>query len=342
MAESDTLLAYLVSSFPGNTENIATEALKHVMERSGAAMEALNDVIQSGVRDILPVNLVRSQSVGSDGTIPDLVGIDEGDQERALIEVKFWAELTNNQPNGYLNRLPDDGPTVLVFLVPEVRVQTLWPELEGRVSRAGHSLSLVESERRCARIDNSQKHMMIVSWTGLLDAMAARVSDTGEATSIESAIRQLRTLTKHADSSAFKPIQKGQELGADSERRERDYRRVIDDATEQGISEGWLSKKGLNRTPRPYGYGRYIRLSDTIVWFGVNKSRFEMTSESPLWIELYPRQDKADHIRLALGLSESWIPVPLENDVEYPAVLDGVVSNLKQISDSIEEAKTNP
>ncbi len=342
MAESGTLLAYLVSSFPGNTENIATEALKHVMERSSAAMEALNDVIQSGVRDILPVNLVRSQSVGSDGTIPDLVVIDEGDQERALIEVKFWAELTNNQPNGYLNRLPDDGPTVLVFLVPDVRVQTLWPELERRVIRAGRSLSLVESERRCARIDNSQKHMMVVSWTGLLDTMAARVSDTGEATSIEIAIRQLRTLTKHADSSAFKPIKKGQELGADSERRERDYKRVIDDATEQGISEGWLSKKGLNRTPRTYGYGRYIRLSDTIVWFGVNKSRFEMTSESPIWIELYPRQDKADHIRLALGLSESWIPVPLENDVEYPAVLDGVVSNLKQISVSIEEATTSP
>ena len=118
MAESDTLLAYLVSSFPGNTENIATEVLKHVMELSGAAMEALNDVIQSGVRDIQPVSSVRSQAVGSDGTIPDLVGSDEGDQERVLIEVKFWADLTNNQPNGYLNRLPDDGPTALVFLVP--------------------------------------------------------------------------------------------------------------------------------------------------------------------------------------------------------------------------------
>ena len=278
MAESDTLLAYLVSSFPGNTENIATEALKHVMELSGAAMEALNDVILSGVRDILPINSVRSQSVGSDGTIPDLVGIDEGNQERALIEVKFWAELTNNQPNGYLDRLPDDGPTVLVFLVPDVRIQTLWPELERRVVRAGHLLSFVESERRCARIGESQKHMMLVSWTGLLDTMAARVSDAGEVVSIESAIRQLRTLTKHADLGAFKPVLKGQELGMDSERRERDYKRVIDDATEQGISRGWLSKKGLNRTPRTYGYGRYIKLWDTVVWFGVNKRRFEMTS----------------------------------------------------------------
>ena len=29
MPDTDTLLAYLVANFPGNTENIATEALRH-------------------------------------------------------------------------------------------------------------------------------------------------------------------------------------------------------------------------------------------------------------------------------------------------------------------------
>ena len=202
--------------------------------------------------------------------------------------------------------------------------------------------SYVESERRCVRLTNSQKHMMIVSWTGLLDTVEARVGDTGESPSILSEIRQLRTLAKHADSGAFKPILKGQELPTDSERRERDYKRLIDDATEQGISEGWLSKKGLNRTPRTYGYGRYIRLWDTIVWLGVNKNRFEMTSESPLWIELYPRQDGVERIRTVLELSESWIPVNVRTDVEYPAVLSGVVDSLKQIADRVEDATNIP
>ena len=38
MPNNETLLAYLVASFPGNTENIATEALGHIFERSDASV----------------------------------------------------------------------------------------------------------------------------------------------------------------------------------------------------------------------------------------------------------------------------------------------------------------
>ena len=77
MPESDTLLAYLVSRFPGNTENIATEALRHIFDQSDASIEALNDVVQSGVRGIEPIQTVSTQVVHADGTIPDIVGFDE-------------------------------------------------------------------------------------------------------------------------------------------------------------------------------------------------------------------------------------------------------------------------
>ena len=131
MPDNDTLLAYLVSSFPGNTENIATEALRHIFDHSDASVEALNDVVQSGVRGVAPVTIVKSQVIQADGTIPDLVGFDENDKERVLVEVKVWAGLTPNQPNAYLNRLPGDGPAVVVFLAPEDRIQSLWPQLKG-------------------------------------------------------------------------------------------------------------------------------------------------------------------------------------------------------------------
>ena len=98
MPDDDTLLAYLVSSFPGNTENIATEALRHIFDHSDACGVALNDVIQSGVRGAKAITTVRTQVIQADGTRPDLVGFDETGMERALIEVKFWAELTPNQP----------------------------------------------------------------------------------------------------------------------------------------------------------------------------------------------------------------------------------------------------
>ena len=180
MADNDALLAYLVSSFPGNTENIATETLGHILARSDASIEALNDVVQSGVRDVKPIAGVQTQVLHPDGTCPDMVGFDEDKMERVLIEVKFWAELTDNQPNRYLDRLPGEGPAVLMFLTPDDRIMSLWPELRRRVEAEGKRLYDVESERRCMRVGDTERHLMMVSWTGLLDSMAARSRDADE------------------------------------------------------------------------------------------------------------------------------------------------------------------
>ena len=149
MPDNDTLLAYLVSSFPGNKEDIATEALRHMFDHSDACGVALNDVIQSGVRGVNAITAVKSQVLHADGTRPDLVGFDETGMERVLIEVKFWAELTPNQPNAYINRLPDDGPALVMFLAPEDRIKSLWPQLQVRVSRQFGPLVETVSERRC-------------------------------------------------------------------------------------------------------------------------------------------------------------------------------------------------
>ena len=339
MLENDTLLAYLVSRFPGNTENIATEALRHIFDQSDASIEALNDVVQSGVRGIEPIKTVRTQVVHADGTIPDLVGYDENGKERVLVEVKFWAELTANQPNGYLLRLPYDGPAVLVFLAPEERIQSLWPQLRNRIAQKDIELFDVDAERKCLKVGNTQQHLMAVSWGSLLDSMAARSRDDGGGPHIEAEIRQLRSLAKFADTGAIKPIRKGEEFGADSEVRKRQYRRLIDAATERGIRQEWVDRKGLRATPRTYGYGRYIRLYGNIVWFGVNVNQFERTGDTPLWVnpssglrtigtELAKRLESKD---------PHWLPVTLKRDVEYPEMLDGVVDSLKRIADVIYE-----
>ena len=252
MPDNDTLLAYLVSSFPGNTENIATEVLKHIFKNWDASVVALNDIAQSGVRGIKPIETVKWQIVHPDGTKPDLVGFDEEGKERVLIEVKFWAELTPNQPNGYLTRLPDDGPAALIFLAPEERIQSLWPQLRGRVTPHYGDSAVIDSERKCVRIGDTQRHLMIVSWGSLLDSIATRTSDYGES-GAETEVRQLRTLARYADRGAMKPIQEGEEFGAQYEENMRLYKRLIDAATERGISQEWVDRKGLRATPRTCG-----------------------------------------------------------------------------------------
>ena len=340
MPDSDTLLAYLVSSFPGNTENIATEALRHIFDHSDASVEALNDVVQSGVRGTKPIVSVKSQVIQADGTRPDLVGFDETGGERVLIEVKFWAELTPNQPNSYLNRLPDDGPAVVMFLAPEERIHSLWPHLKGRINRGFDTLTEIDSERKCVRAGDAERHLMVVSWGSLLDSMAARSRDFDES-GVEDEIRQLRSLAKYADAGALKPIRRGEEFGEDSEMRLRQYKRLIDAATERGIEQEWASRKGLRATPRPYGFGRYISIRGAIVWFGVNIDQFERTGDTPLWIDcLTHLVDKPAEVRDELGMSDAnWVPVNLKRDVEYPEMLDGVVESLKHIADAVYEAR---
>ena len=91
-------------------------------------------------------------------------------EERVLIEVKFQADLQPTQPNGYLNRLPVNGPAILMFLVPEDRVKSLWDRLRTRINGAGQTLQEVDSERKCMRLGETERHLMVVSWPGLLIA----------------------------------------------------------------------------------------------------------------------------------------------------------------------------
>lgn len=343
----DLLLADLVSSFPGNTEDIATEALCHIFRHSAAGRKALNDVVKSGVRGVNPINSVKTQVIGLDGTRPDLVCCDQTGQERVLIEVKFWAPLTANQPNGYVkNRLPKDGPAVLMFLVPHDRIPYLWPQLTKRV-RELDPVKVIDAERRCVRIGDTQQHLMVVSWESLLDSMAARSSDSGEH-STTSQIRQLRSLAQHAGDQGPKPIPSGTEPDT-SETRLSQYRRLVDAATEEGLKQGWADRKGLHRARQSYGYGRYISLCGNVVWFGINKELFETSGTTPLWVGRHQSHaDEPDVVNRELGDEDRdwhslhgrhWFPIELKRDVEEPQILAGVVDSLKRYGDALEEAR---
>lgn len=340
MADNDTLLAYLSPWFE-KTENIAVEALGYILKKSSASREALDDVVRTGVRNVNPVAEVRTQAVGRDGTRPDLVGVDEEEFERVLIEAKFWAPLTDRQPVDYLDRLPAEGPSVLLFVAPDERIAILWPELRRRAEDAGKHFVDIDSERKCLNLAGTQQHLMLVSWTSLLDRISARASDAAEP-DIEADIRQLRGLAESAEKAGFSPIREsGEDFGPDS-RRMRDLRLLVDSATDRGVAAGWASRKGLNRTPKSYGYGRYLRLAGTIVWFGVNLDWWEHHGQTPLWVDCWKLSNTIDEIgdRLEVAAIESrWVPVVLKTNVGQSELLDDVVSKLKTIAEVIENRR---
>ena len=323
MPTESTLLAHLTPMLTDRVEDTAVEALGYILSKSPSSRSALNRVLQSGAAGLNPIEQVRTQVSDDTGARPDLVGFDEHDKERVLIEAKFWAGLTENQPNGYLERLPDDGPSVLLFVAPEARRDTLWAELLRRANvKLGDSSE--QDGLRSAEVIGSQRYLMLTSWRSLLGQMANQSSEAGES-SAQIDIRQLQGLTERMDEDAFLPLQ-SVELAPSFARRMLGLNRLIDDATQRGLRDKWINTKGLAVAAHTTGYGRWIRLYGATAWFGVNVGSWAQKSETPIWVE-FSRQKMPD--------GESNIPVHLPVGVEYDAVLDAVVKELKTIGQKI-------
>ena len=353
MAEGITLLSHLTGMLTPRIEETATEALGYILRKSAKSREGLDDLVRSGAGQVAPVAEVTTQSYRDDGTRVDLIGRDEYEVERVLIEAKFRAELQPTQPVAYLNRLTGDGPTVLMFVVPEDRIRLLWRDLRQRLSDAELGFAEGDGERKCVQLNGTEKHLMVVSWAGLLDCMLAR-SREGEDWSIESDIRQLRGLAEYAEAENFQPFRgRGDSFGADqeSQRRDRDLRQIIDRVTDHGVNDGWLDRKGLNRALKSHGYGRYIRFphSGAVPWFGINYDLYKESGETPLWLWFGPpNADKRFHLRplqfeaictvLKPMNADGWFPLELPKDLDLHLVVEQIAVQLKTLLDVIDSA----
>lgn len=128
-----SLLARVAPGLTTQFENLATESLLYLLQRYGEAREAFVELASTvgyaGPRDLQFSTQVHMQH----GNIPDLVGATEDGTNVLLVESKFWASLTPNQPTGYLDRLPADSEGMVLFIAPEGRYESLWQGLGARV-----------------------------------------------------------------------------------------------------------------------------------------------------------------------------------------------------------------
>ena len=266
-----TVLAKLAPRFGPSTENIAVEALAHILSESEAAQRALADVLHAGGATVEAIARVRTQATGEDGARPDLAGFDQRGRECVLIEAKFWAGLTGNQPVAYLKRLPENDPSVLLFVAPAARNELLWAELCRRVSESPSSMTLEsfhKAEALRSAVAGGARRLMLTSWTSLLDRMATQAA-AAEDSHTESNIGQLRGLAVLEDDDAFLPLRR-EELGLEFPRRMLSLRRLVDEATDRGVGAGWANTEGLRVTPQEWGYGRYLKLGGEDTWFGID------------------------------------------------------------------------
>lgn len=343
MASSDnrnSLLSYIVDEFTNQTELVATKALAYILGRSGAARDALRELLRTGGADVGPIVGVEAESADGDTGRVDLALRNDAGEERVLVEAKFWAGLTGNQPAAYLERLPNDGkPSVLLFVAPEMRLGTLWPLICSEARKGGFTLgadartgepgALRTAAVRGSKRQASKRRLMLTSWRALLGAMASRANVAHDAAAEED-IRQLNALCERQDTEKFLPLQEG-EFGPNFPRRIRDLWKLINDVPESASRKGFVSVRGLNAR---VGFGRNLRLGSAekdvwaYAWFGVDDRG--TLEDHPLVLNFYEDVGGMPLAEVRRWLGYKIIPVTLPHGEEYDAVRDGVVNTLER------------
>ena len=163
----------------------AVDALGHILSGSEAARRALSNVIADGGAVVGEIAQVRTQATGKEGARPDLAGFDRDGRERVLIEAKFWAGLTDNQPVAYLKRLPANTPSALLFVAPAARLETLWNELRRTVAKSQSGITLAKGSEATALRSapaGGKRHLLLTSWQAMLGRMATEAAAASRTT----------------------------------------------------------------------------------------------------------------------------------------------------------------
>ena len=347
MSTKQTLLNLIAQKYTNRREDVAVDALGYILGYSDAAKGAMTDKLQEARAGVAPISNVITQATGAEGERPDLACYDEQDKECLLVEAKFWARLTDNQPEGYLNRLHGDQQSALLFVAPATRLGSLWSELRQRLSDQG-----IELEEPCRNVDwmsaavrYRNQHLMVISWASLLDSMTQRAEIDGDKAAIND-IDQLRGLAaREDDDAAFMPL-RPEEMSPEIPRRIMSWKQVVDGVISEMTRLGWT--KADSQRPRyddtiEY-YGRMLNFAGTKAWFGVSHEHWAQRRNTPLWLELYCSEalpdDDESRTRLNVletqypgeGADEDWfVPIFVPTGVEHEAVQVHIMQRLEFI-----------
>ena len=131
----NTVFGHLAFQFATHPENLATEALSFVLRTSPAASRAFTEFLRPIGLDCPGGLYFETQRGGLEQSIPDMKCRDGKGQLRVIVENKFWAGLTENQPVTYIQELFHQlpvGVAALLFVVPKARLQLVWDEVVRR------------------------------------------------------------------------------------------------------------------------------------------------------------------------------------------------------------------
>ena len=197
---------------------------------------------------------------------------------------------------------------------------------------------------RRASVGGSEKRLVLLSWTLLLDHLAAAVQGD---TSVASDIHQLRSLAQQQDEEAFQPLHQA-EFAPALPRRLRALHRLIDDVIVRAEDQGLVTTAGRISAAQREGYGRYFQFTAIRgdILLCVDLSLWAARGDTPIWLRLSKDVHPERLLDRFPQLSEQdrgWsfdLPIALKNGVEYGTVLELVLAQLVDVDAELKESRT--
>ncbi len=290
-----SLLAHLYSRIRGSPEDVATMSLCFILENSLSARKVFSNYLSTAAGvEPFPDLFFSTQVVGEGKERPDLVGVDQNNNELLVCEAKFWAGLTVNQPLAYLKRLREngnDGEKALVFICPHERIPNLWGELI-RICRISDECSIecsiessIEDGDGDRRIVVDGIPMGIVSWRAIIEILMQALS--AEHSPLVKDLYQLEGLCEQMDLAAFKPFTP-EDFGVDRAQRILSYHDIVSRVASELINTMGANTNGLRATPTLNKYIRYLNLDHYNLGVSIqfNIDYWLKYAETPFWFTI--------------------------------------------------------
>ena len=308
----NSLLAHIASNFISEYENVANSSIAYLLNEYSASREALKSIL--GI-DSVPTYYVTELSTTSNGR-PDITGLDVYGRKAVIIEGKFWAKLTHNQPDNYLKEITDDGK--ILFLAPDKRLSSLKVEIEKRVGEITDKI-------------------VICSWMTFL-GLIKKENNKNYNHRLASDLIQINELCQKMDTEGMPPLS-ASDLDPMNGRVASNFSDVIDECNP--ILRKWEHSdfKGTKTTSSKYGHGFYFHgySFGCYLYFDSNKW-FTKDNHTPIWLNIYDNNwKKSEKISHYLNDYDSFnsfdndYGIRLHEGMDKNQVIDHIINKVKEV-----------
>ncbi len=264
----ESVLSYIAGNFISEYENVANSSIAYLLNKYESARIALKNRLEISY---MPSYFETELSTKNNGRF-DIAGKDASGKVNLIIEGKFWANLTENQPVNYLEELDVNGK--LIFLAPEKRISSLKIEISKRITK-------------------EEKRIEYLSWNELLNLIEIENNKTYDA-NLASDLLQIKELCQKMDVEGMPPLSQS-DLDPMNGKIAYQFTDLIDECNRHIRLWEESNFKGLKTTSFKGGYGFYFRAFG----FGCQLSFssydwFTKSSHTPFWLYIWNEEFEED------------------------------------------------